>query len=219
MGTVPYQDAWQLQDELAASRLRDEIPDTLLLLQHPPTLTLGRGADRNNIVAQPERLANIGVTVVESNRGGDVTYHGPGQIVGYPILRLDRPPYRQDLHWYLRSLEETLILALGGIGIEAGRFPGYTGVWTAPGTPETLKIAAIGIRTSRWVTQHGFALNVTSNLSHFNLIVPCGIQDYGVTSVEDWYQRTGIQDPVVIDEIQGRIVCAFEQVFGVSCEE
>ncbi len=219
MGTVPYQDAWQLQDELAAKRLIDEIPDTLLLLQHPPTLTLGRGADRDNIVAEPTRLAAMGITVVESNRGGDVTYHGPGQVVGYPILRLDKPPYKQDLHWYLRSLEETLIVALADSGIEAGRFPGYTGVWTAPGKPETLKIAAIGIRTSRWVTQHGFALNVTSNLSHFDLIVPCGIHDYGVTSVEDWYRRIGARHTANIEVMQGRIVAAFEQVFGVRCEE
>jgi lipoyl(octanoyl) transferase len=214
---TPYEEAWNLQEKLAKQRLNGEIPDTLLLLEHPPTLTLGRGADKSHITASPQRLLDLGVTVFETNRGGDVTYHGPGQLVGYPILKLDSPPFRQDLHWYLRSLEEMLIHALAGMDIEAGRFPGYTGVWTQPGTPDTRKIAAIGIRTSRWVTQHGFALNVTSNLSHFDLIVPCGIHDYGVTSLKETLERQASSYTYDMTAVQDRIIESFQTIFNVRC--
>ena len=215
---TPYEEAWELQERLAKSRLLDEIPDTLLLLEHPPTLTLGRGADKSHITATPDILNRMGVTVFETNRGGDVTYHGPGQLVGYPILKLDSGHFKQDLHWYLRSLEETIIEALAEYGVRAGRFPGYTGVWTKPETPETRKIAAIGIRTSRWITQHGFALNVTSDLSHFDLIVPCGIRDYGVTSLAECL-TTGDREPAasLMSSAQDRIITSFASVFNLEC--
>jgi len=214
LGRIGYQEAWELQEQLAAKRLAGEIPDTLLLLEHPPTLTLGRGADPANIVAGAARLEALGVTVVETNRGGDVTYHGPGQLVGYPILNLNEAPLVPDLHLYLRNLEQILINALGRLGITGARFPGYTGVWTGMegATPEN--IAAIGIRTSRWITQHGFALNVCTDLSHFELIVPCGIRNYGVTSIERVLCRP--MSPVdVIDAVAG----AFCGVLGLDAKE
>ncbi len=199
LGRIPYREAWELQEDLAAKRLRGEIADTLLLLEHPPTLTLGRGADSKHILADSRRLQELGVEVVETNRGGDVTYHGPGQLVGYPILNLNEPPHQPDLHRYLRGLEEALIAALRYWAIDASRFPGYTGVWTAMDTAAPAKIAAIGIRTSRWITQHGFAINVCTDLSHFNLIVPCGISDYGVTSIQRIIgQDLGVRDAVPI---------------------
>ena len=172
LGCVEYREAWELQDKLARRRLSGEIPDTLLLLEHPPTLTLGRGANPANIIASADRLASLGVAVVESNRGGDVTYHGPGQLVGYPILDLNRSPHLPDLHLYLRSLEETLIRTVAVFGVQAGRFPGYTGVWTDPELPAARKVAAIGIRTSRWITC-SMALHSTSTpiCQHFDLIV------------------------------------------------
>ncbi len=187
-------------------------PDTLLLLEHPPTLTLGRGANAAHIVASAERLARLGVDVIETNRGGDVTYHGPGQLVGYPILKLDEAPHCPDLHLDLRSLEEVLLRALAAFGVESGRFPGYTGVWIDPEAPNARKVAAIGIRTSRWITQHGFAFNICTDLSHFDLIVPCGIHDYNVTSLNLLLDRK-----VSLTEPIPAIVAAFESVFHVRC--
>jgi lipoyl(octanoyl) transferase len=192
LGRRDYREVWDLQREMAAQRLAGEIPDTLLLLEHPPTITLGRSAQREHIVASPERLAAEGVTVIESDRGGDVTYHGPGQLVGYPILNLREPPHTPDLHAYLRRLEAFLIRVLARYDIHADRFPGYTGVWVgreADSPRPAEKIAAIGVKASRWITMHGFALNVCPNLSHFDLIVPCGIHDYGVTSMSRLLDR------------------------------
>jgi lipoyl(octanoyl) transferase len=211
LGRIEYREAWELQDRLAKQRLADSIPDTLLLLEHPPTLTLGRGADAANILAGADRLARMGVAVVETNRGGDVTYHGPGQLVGYPILNLSRPPHRPDLHLYLRNLEEVLIRTLAAFGVESGRFPGYTGVWTGMGSPQARKVAAIGIRTSRWITQHGFALNVCTDLSHFDLIVPCGIRDYDVTSLQLLLERE-----IAVAEPIAPLVESFESVFKLQ---
>ncbi len=201
-----------MQRALAAQRLAGEIPDTLLLLEHPPTLTLGRAASAAHILASAEALAEAGVAVVETDRGGDVTYHGPGQLVGYPILNLRATPHQPDLHAYLRALEETLIRALGAFGIAAGRFPGYTGVWTQLSTLRPEKIAAIGIKASRWITQHGFALNVCPNLAHFDLIVPCGIHEYGVTSLTRLLGR-----PVMVSEVVLGVQAAFAEVFGLDC--
>lgn len=214
LGRREYREAWALQQELAAKRLANEIPDTLLLLEHPPTLTLGRAAKAEHIIAPQLELNAEGIAVIETDRGGDVTYHGPGQLVGYPILNLQAAPHTPDLHRYLRDLEETLIRALDAFGIPAGRFPGYTGVWTQLDTPAPEKIAAIGIRTSRWITQHGFALNVCPNLAHFRLIVPCGIHDYGVTSMEHLLNRS-----VTLEEVLPVIVSAFSEVFGLKTEE
>ncbi|TAK15400.1 MAG: lipoyl(octanoyl) transferase LipB [Acidobacteria bacterium] len=183
LGTISYDDGLALQAKLVEERRAGAIPDTLLLLEHPPVITLGVKTRRgpNHIVASDETLAGEGVTVHETGRGGDVTYHGPGQLVGYPIL--DLAPDRKDVHVYVRDIEEVLIRAAAAFGIDAKRVPGLTGVWVGPEGREE-KLAAIGIRISRWITSHGFALNVSTNLDHFNLIVPCGIVDRRVTSLE-----------------------------------
>jgi lipoyl(octanoyl) transferase len=179
---VSYGDGLELQARLVEERRRGEIGDTLLLLEHPPVITLGVKTRGNtiNIIASKETLEAEGVSVFETGRGGDITYHGPGQLVGYPII--DLRPDRCDVHQYVRDIEEVLILAIAELGISGGRVEGRTGVWVgAPGREE--KIAAIGVRISRWITSHGFALNVSTNLRHFQLIVPCGIADRGVTSI------------------------------------
>ena len=183
LGEISYEDGLILQAKLVEERRAGAIPDTLLLLQHPPVITLGVKTRRgpNHIVASEETLAGAGVTVHETGRGGDVTYHGPGQLVGYPIL--DLAPDRKDVHIYVRDIEEVLIRTAAAFGVEAKRVPGLTGVWVGPDGREE-KLAAIGIRISRWITSHGFALNVSTNLDHFNLIVPCGIVDRQVTSLE-----------------------------------
>jgi lipoate-protein ligase B len=174
----PYEDVLQLQREVAQARLERRIDrDVLLLVEHPPVVTTGRSTDSAHLITDPEELARRGVALHDIERGGDVTYHGPGQLVGYPIY--DLREHRQDLHWYLRQLEAALIAALGGLGIEAGRSEGLTGVWTGG-----RKIASIGIHVKQWVTWHGFALNVTTDLSAFDLIVPCGIDGVTMTSVQ-----------------------------------
>jgi len=183
LGRVDYGDALVLQQRLVDERRAGAIPDTLLLLEHPPVITLGVKTRRgpNHIVASAEELAREGVAVHETGRGGDVTYHGPGQLVAYPIF--DLAPDRKDVHRYVRDLEEVIIRTIAEFGIEGRRIAGLTGVWVGPEGREE-KIAAIGVRISRWITSHGFALNVSSDLSHFGLIVPCGITDHGVTSME-----------------------------------
>ena len=178
LGLVPYAEALELQNRLVAQRRAGDIPDTLLLLEHPHVITLGTSAHRDNILIDDEQGRLLGIDVFETGRGGDVTYHGPGQLVGYPIL--DLKPDRCDLHRYVRDLEEVLIRALASFGIGAGRKEGLTGVWVGDE-----KIAAIGVRVSSgWITSHGFALNVNTDLSFFGSIVPCGITQYGVTSME-----------------------------------
>jgi lipoyl(octanoyl) transferase len=183
LGIVSYADGLALQAELVQQRRTGTIPDTLLLLQHPHVLTVGVKKDgRAHILAGPDRLAELGVEVFDTGRGGDVTYHGPGQIVGYPILDLN--PDRRDVHRYVRDLEDVMIRVCGSYGIEAGRVPGLTGTWITDPTRGPEKIGAIGVRISRWVTSHGFAFNVTTDLGFFDLIVPCGISDRGVTSLQ-----------------------------------
>lgn len=178
LGLVPYADALELQRQLVDARKADRIPDTLLLLQHPPVITLGVKGDggRSHIVASDERLQASGVDVFEAGRGGDVTYHGPGQVVGYPIV--DLKPDRCDVHRYVRDIEEVMIRTCADYGVTATRINGLTGVWVG-----TEKIGAIGVKISRWVTSHGFAFNVSTRLDHFQMIVPCGIADRGVTSL------------------------------------
>jgi lipoyl(octanoyl) transferase len=178
LGVMPYADALALQRQLVEERRADAIPDLLLLVEHPPVLTLGVRGDggRSHILATPDALAAHGIEVFETGRGGDITYHGPGQIVGYPIINLK--PDRCDVHRYVRDLEEVLIRVAADYGISAKRIAGLTGVWVGEE-----KLAAIGVRISRWITSHGFAFNHTTNLSHFDLIVPCGIADRGVTSL------------------------------------
>jgi lipoyl(octanoyl) transferase len=181
LGMVPYGAALERQRHLAEERIAGRLAtDVLLLLEHPPVVTLGRGTRATSLPILPEALRQRGIEVFEIERGGDVTYHGPGQLVGYPIFDLGAPPHRQDLHWFLRQIEEALIRALAGLGIAAERRGGYTGVWTGGASR---KIASIGVHVRQWVTWHGFALNVTTDLSAFDLIVPCGIPQVVMTSV------------------------------------
>lgn len=177
LGRVPYETALLLQENRVVEVRNHTAPEALFLLEHDPVLTLGRNARSENITASPEALEKEGIRIFECGRGGDVTYHGPGQLVGYPIL--DLSPDQKDVWKYVRNLEEALIRTLADFGIRGRRFQGLTGVWVG-----NEKVAAIGVRISRWVTSHGFALNVTTNLDHFRTIVPCGIRDYGVTSME-----------------------------------
>jgi lipoyl(octanoyl) transferase len=207
LGQIDYQTGLDLQVSLVEDRRAGRIGDTLLLLEHPPVITLGvktRHGDKH-IIASDDELARQGVVVHETGRGGDVTYHGPGQLVGYPIFDLN--PDRRDVHKYVRDLEEALILALQEFGITGGRVPGLSGVWVGAEGKER-KIAAIGVRISRWITSHGFALNVATDLRHFQLIVPCGIVDRGVTSVE-----TELGRAVPMSEIEAAVVRGVETVF------
>jgi lipoyl(octanoyl) transferase len=207
LGLVPYADGLELQRRLVEDRKADRIPDTLLLLQHPHVLTIGVKKDgRSHILASPDRLSSLGVEVFETGRGGDVTYHGPGQLVGYPILNLD--PDRRDVHQYVRDLEEVMIRVCADYGIDAGRVQGFSGAWIkSEGGDE--KIGAIGVRISRWITSHGFAFNVATDIEFFNLIVPCGIADRGVTSLAAKLGRA----PAMI-EVENRFVEQFAHVFG-----
>ena len=210
-GRIPYHQALAWQRGLAQARIDGRLEeDLLLLLEHPPVVTLGRTAQGAHVL-RPE-----GVDVVEVERGGDVTFHGPGQLVGYPILDLRGPPYRQDLHWYLRTLEEALITALAEVGIPAERRAGYTGVWTGGGGGGGggRKIASIGVHVKQWVTWHGFALNVTTDLSHFDRIVPCGIEGVEMTSVERETKAPGAED--VWAHALDAVVRGFEDAFGVK---
>ncbi|HWP38326.1 MAG TPA: lipoyl(octanoyl) transferase LipB [Gemmatimonadales bacterium] len=182
LGRMPYAEALELQRSLAAKRIaRTLATDVLLLVEHPPVVTLGRGFQDAHLPVPREALAARGVELFEIERGGDVTYHGPGQLVGYPIF--DLTEHRADLHWFLRALEQAVITALDHLHVPAGRRQGYTGVWTGGGSG-TRKIASIGIHVKQWVTWHGFALNVSTDLSYFDLIVPCGIPDVVMTSVQ-----------------------------------
>jgi lipoyl(octanoyl) transferase len=208
LGLQPYAEVLDFQRELRRRRIAGELgEDVLLLVEHPPVVTLGRGTRESSLPIAPEELARRGIEVFEVERGGDVTFHGPGQLVGYPIL--DLREHRQDLHWYLRSLEDVLIQALGALEIEAGRNPGLTGVWTAG-----RKIASIGIHVKQWVTLHGFALNVTTSLDAFDLIVACGIRQVVMTSVASELLRSD-SDPLMA-EVRGQVVEAFREVFGKS---
>lgn len=204
LGVVLYAEALELQRELVEERRSDRIADTLVLLQHPPVITLGVKGDggRSNVLADAGRLAALGVELSETGRGGDVTYHGPGQIVGYPIL--DLRPDRCDVHRYVRDLEEVMIRACARFGVQARPVAGLTGAWVGD-----RKIGAIGVRISRWITSHGFAFNVNTNLDHFQLIVPCGISDRGVTSLE---QMTGA--PIALARVEDALVEEFCAVVG-----
>jgi lipoyl(octanoyl) transferase len=207
LGRVEYQAAVELQRQLVEARRAGDIGDTLLLLEHPPVITLGASARgrRSNILASTDALVRAGVVVHDSGRGGDVTYHGPGQLVGYPIL--DLRPDRRDVHRYVRDLEEALILAIARFGVTGTRITGLTGVWVGAAGTEA-KVAAIGVRISRWITSHGFALNVGTDLAHFGLIVPCGIADRGVTSLGALVGR-----PVRMTEVEDAVIGGLAEVF------
>jgi lipoyl(octanoyl) transferase len=206
LGRVEYEDGLALQALFGRARTQGLVGDTLLLLEHPPVITLGRAAKAANIVLPAERRAALGVEVFETNRGGDVTYHGPGQLVGYPIF--DLTPDRKDVRRYVRDVEESLLRALAGFGITAGRIPKWTGVWVGDEGPEARKIAAIGVHLSRWQTSHGFALNVNTDLSHFEWIIPCGIREAGVTSMA---RELGGEVPLV--QVEDALVRTFADVF------
>jgi len=202
LGSVPFQEALTVQEELVQARRDGEIPDQLLLLEHPHVITLGSSSQEENLLLSPEEREAKGIELFEVGRGGDVTYHGPGQLVGYPIL--DLKPDRKDLHRYLRDLEEVLMGLLSHFGIASGREEGHTGVWVPQG-----KLAAIGVRVSSgWITSHGFALNVDPEMEYFSSIIPCGIQDRPVTSMASLLGR-----PLSLDEVTPELVRNFERVF------
>lgn len=202
LGVVPYADGLELQADLVNKRRTDDIPDTLLLLEHPHVVTLGSSSDSAHVLADQAERDRLGIELFESGRGGDVTYHGPGQLVAYPIL--DLKPNRKDLHRYLRDLETVLIAVAASFDVHAERSEGLTGVWT-----ETGKLAAIGVRVSSgWITSHGVALNVSTDLVYFDTIVPCGISDRDVTSLELELGRT-----VTVPEASEALVEHFADVF------
>jgi lipoyl(octanoyl) transferase len=202
IGLVPYAEGLELQRALVEDRKAGRIPDTLLLLQHPHVVTIGVKKDgRSHILATPEQLSSRGVEIFETGRGGDVTYHGPGQLVGYPILDLN--PDRRDVHRYVRDLEEVMIRVCAAYGLAADRIKGFSGAWISDE-----KIGAIGVRISRWVTSHGFAFNVTTDVEFFNLIVPCGIADRGVTSLAAQLGRAP-----EMTEVEDRFADQFAAVF------
>jgi lipoyl(octanoyl) transferase len=211
LGRRPYAEVLELQRALCRQRMAGELrEDLLLLVEHEPVITLGRGTRPTSLPLARAELERRGVEVVEVERGGDVTYHGPGQLVGYPILQLRE--HREDLHWYLRQLEAALIAALGELGVAAGRNPGLTGVWTSG-----RKIASLGIHVKQWVTFHGFALNVTTDLRGFDLIVPCGIEGVTMTSVA---AELGRRDEAALwAETRGAVIDAFGTVFGYAALE
>ena len=202
LGLLPYAEGLELQRGLVEDRKAGRIPDTLLLLQHPHVVTIGVKKDgRQHIIATPARLQELHVDVFETGRGGDVTYHGPGQLVGYPILDLN--PDRRDVHRYVRDLEEVMIRVCAGYGLEAGRVKGFSGAWIG-----AEKIGAIGVRISRWITSHGFAFNVTTDIDFFKLIVPCGISDRGVTSL-----AAQLPNAPSMAEVEDRFISQFCAVF------
>jgi lipoate-protein ligase B len=206
LGRLEYGEALELQRNVARDRISGAIPqDVLLLVEHPPVVTMGRAAKEKHLVASPEFLQSKGVELFEVERGGDVTFHGPGQLVGYPIIDLKR--HRQDLHWYLRKIEEALINTLADFGIHGERNTAYTGVWT-----RGRKIASIGVHARDWVTWHGFALNVTTDLSFFDLIIPCGIDGVVMTSIA---RETGLAD-ISAKDVQERVTAKFAQAFDLT---
>jgi lipoate-protein ligase B len=206
LGQLGYVEALELQRSLARDRISGAIPqDLLLLVEHPPVVTLGRSSKQKHLVASPEFLQSKGVDVFEVERGGDVTFHGPGQLVGYPIIDLKR--HRQDLHWYLRKIEEALINSLADYGIPGERNTAYTGVWT-----RGKKIASIGVHARDWVTWHGFALNVTTDLSYFDLIVPCGIDGVMMTSIA---RELGLE-AISMQDVRDRVTAKFADAFDLT---
>ena len=204
LGRRAYGEVLELQRQVAAERIAGERPDTLLLVEHDPVVTLGRSTKSGNLLADAKLLAARGVELFDIERGGDVTFHGPGQLVGYPIIDLTQ--HRQDRHWYLRQLEQVLIDALATYGVEGGRKEKYTGVWVGD-----RKIASIGVHARSWVTWHGFALNVSTDLSYFDLMVPCGIPDVTMTSIEREIGR-----PVPLGDVSSVVTREFARAFSLE---
>ncbi len=204
LGTVPYEKALEYQENLLAKRIAEEIPDSLILLEHPPTITTGRKGNTGNLLVRKEYLEKHGISFIHASRGGDITFHGPGQIVGYPILNLKN--HEMDIRKHLRSIEEVIIRTLSDFGIEGRRIDGVTGVWV-----KKSKIASIGIAIRKWVTYHGFALNVSTNLDYFELILSCGITDVRITSIGSWL---GNEENVRMDDVTRSVIKNFMGVFG-----
>jgi len=217
LGSKDYKETWEVQEKLFQGIVDIKIenrknntelstPNYFIFVEHPHVYTLGKSGDISNLLLNEEQLSQKGATFYKINRGGDITYHGPGQIVGYPILDLDN--FFTDIHKYLRFLEEVIIKTLEEYGIKSERSEGETGVWLDVGTPFARKICALGVRTSRWVTMHGFALNVTTNLGYFDNIIPCGIKGKAVTSLESELDRK-----VPLEEVKGKILKHFIALF------
>lgn len=217
LGIKDYKEAWDFQNELfqgiidikLANRDREvklETPNYFLFTEHPPVYTLGKSGDLSNLLLNEQQLEQKGISFFKSNRGGDITFHGPEQIVGYPILNLET--FKPDIRWYMRSLEEVIIRTIAHYGLKGVRSDGETGVWLDVGTPFARKICALGVRTSRWVTMHGFALNVNTNLGYFDHIIPCGIRGKAVTSIEAELNRK-----IPLEEVKNLILENFEAVF------
>lgn len=204
LGFIDYKEAWDLQKEIFTKRVHDETDDTFFLLEHPNTYTLGKVAEKENLISNEDQLKELGIKVYEIDRGGDITYHGPGQIVGYPIIKLS--DWKEDTHEYLRGLEEIIMNVCADYGLKTERNPKYTGVWI-----DNRKIAAIGIKVSRWVTMHGFAFNVNTDLNYFGGIIPCGIRDKDVTSL-----KRELGSEVDINEVKLKLVNEFEKFFGYT---
>lgn len=205
LGRVRWEEAYALQRSVAEDRLAGRVPDQLLFVEHPHVITMGRNAHEENLLAGPEVLSRAGIEVHQTNRGGDVTYHGPGQLVGYPILDLNS--WKRDVHAYVRAVEETIIGTLGEFGLNGERVTGATGVWVGGA-----KVCAIGIHISRWITTHGFALNVSTDLQYFQYIVPCGLT-LPVTSL----RALGVSAP--LDEVKDAVCRQFANVFGYETEK
>jgi len=201
LGLCPYGKAWEIQKQLHADRLAGNIPDTLILVEHPHVYTLGKNADARHLLASENYLTSRGIELYHVDRGGDITYHGPGQLIGYPIFNLKE--HKESISWYVNSVEEVLIKTLAGFGIQAGRIKGLTGIWI-----DDKKIAAIGMRISRWVTMHGFALNVATDLSLYSGIVPCGLATKGVTRMVD------LNPTVSMDAVKAAVIKEFAIQFS-----
>ena len=203
-GVTDFYDIWEVQKELFNQVIESRSQNYLILTEHKPVITIGKSGSLNNLLTDSSYLLSKGITVVKIDRGGDITFHGPGQLIGYPILDLSQ--FRKDIHWYLRNLEEVIIQTLREFGIQGERVPGLTGVWV-----NKKKICAIGVKVTRWVTMHGFALNISTNLDYFKHIVPCGITDRGVTSLFD---QTG--NIVNQKDVTKSVIYNFRDVFGIQ---
>jgi len=206
LGKTTYKEAWDLQKQLVEARTNGRIADCLLITEHEPVITMGRGTETKNLLRTPEQLMNLGVDLFEIERGGDITFHGPGQLVAYPIIDLDN--HGRDMHQYLRDLERVVIATLGDLGIDAGIKPGLTGVWA-----DDHKLAAIGVAVKRWVTYHGLALNVSTDLDYFKLINPCGITEYPVGTIESMLKKK-----TEIGKVADLLVANFAETFYYEVE-
>ncbi|MGY8915114.1 MAG: lipoyl(octanoyl) transferase LipB [Flavobacteriales bacterium] len=224
LGIKDYKETWDYQEELFKATLDIKIknrregaqldtPNHFLMVEHPHVFTLGKSGDMENLLVDQKQLAQKGASFYKINRGGDITYHGPGQIVGYPILDLDN--FFTDIHKYLRLLEEMVILTMAEYGLKGERSKGETGVWLDVGTPFARKICAMGVRASRWVTMHGFALNVNADLGYFDLMIPCGIKGKAVTSLNVELGRK----EVPMEEVRKKLIAHFETLFEAECIE